>query len=116
MIIFYILLSAYILAVNFYAFLLVKTLRDEETQAEIDRQSAPIGVYQTEQKPPQKSLSKLIFTGFLGGAVTIYASMFILKYKRGDLLLMVLMPVLGVLNIYLFVMLFKNGLPFLLIR
>ena len=115
MLIFYILLVAYILAVNFYAFLLVKTLRDEEQQAEVTRQGEPLTLASGERKPPQKNLSKLIFTGVLGGAVTVYVCMFLLKYKRSDLLLMVLMPLLGVLNIYLFVMLFKNGLTFLIL-
>lgn len=117
MVLFYILLVAYILAVNFYAFLLVKSLRDTEREAEAVRQGEPIASATTEApKPPQKYLSKLIVTGVLGGAVTIYVCMFLLKYKRNDLLLMVLMPLLGVLNVYLFVMLFRNGLSFLLIR
>lgn len=119
MVIFYILLVAYILAVNFYAFLLVKTLKDEEREAEFLRQGAPLTNAQNAADPaqkPQKPLSKLIFTGVLGGAITVYVCMFLFKYKRSDLLLMVLMPLLGVLNIYLFVMLFRNGLTFLFIR
>ncbi len=115
MFIFYILLISYILAVNFYAFLLVKTLKTEEQQAEVMRQGEPLTLAGGNAKPPQKGLSKLIFTGILGGAVTIYVCMFLLKYKRSDLLLMVLMPLIGVLNIYLFVMLFKNGLTFLIL-
>ena len=116
MLIFYILLIAYILAVNFYAFLLVKSLRDEEREAELVQQGAPLTQTSPENKPVQKYLKKLLFTGVLGGATTVYVCMFILKYKRGDLLLMLLMPLLGVLNIYLFVSLFKNGPAFLFIR
>ena len=58
----------------------------------------------------------MLIAGAMGGAITIYVCMFILKYKRSDLLYMVLMPLLGVLNVYLFVLLFKSGFGFLLIR
>ena len=116
MLIFYILIIAYILAINFYAFLLVKTLRDEERQAEFIEQDPQLIQSPAENKPAQKYLKKLLLTGVLGGATTVYVCMFILKYKRGDLLLMLLMPLLGVLNIYLFVSLFKNGPGFLLLR
>lgn len=118
MILLYILLTAYIIAVNFYAFLLVKSLRDGEKTAELNRQAEPLSSASNPESQPIKdrSLGKLLLTGALGGAITIYVCMFILKYKRSDLLLMVLMPMLGVLNVYLFVLLFKSGFGFLLIR
>ena len=118
MILLYILLSAYIASVNFYAFLLVKNLRDQERAAETKRQAEPLVSAENSTTQPLKdrSLSKLLLTGALGGAITVYVCMFILKYKRSDLLLMVLMPLLGVLNVYLFVLLFKSGFGFLLIR
>jgi hypothetical protein len=111
-------LIAYIVAVNFYAFLLIKSLRDAEKTAEVNRQAEPLNSATNPDIQPLKdrSLGKLFLTGVLGGAITIYACMFILKYKRSDLLLMVLMPLLGVLNVYLFVLLFKSGFGFLLIR
>ena len=95
MLILYILLVAYILAVNFYSFLLVKSLRDKERQAEIDRQAAPLlEASQNEngtngKSPQEKYLGKLFIAGALGGAITIYLCMFLLKYKRSELLLMV---------------------------
>ncbi|MBR2023935.1 MAG: hypothetical protein IJ996_05430 [Clostridia bacterium] len=112
MIILYILLIAYILAVNFYAFLLLKTLKTQETENELAIQSA--------QKTPtpvksDKPIGKLLITGLLGGAITIYVCMFVMKYKRGDLLLMVLMPLLGVLNIYAWVLAFRSGFRFFLV-
>ena len=122
MILLYILLVAYILAINFYAFLLIKGLRDRERQAEVDRQAAPLidaaqtGDTQKEKHAPERYMSKLLIAGALGGAITIYVCMFLLKYKRSDLLLMVLMPLLGVLNVYMFVLLFKSGFGFFLIR
>ena len=131
MIILYILLIAYILSINFYAYLLIKSLRDkerdEETKRMVEKMSAP-----TSSTPPtvsatsaqnasaprvnEKVSSKLYITGLLGGAITIYLCMFLLKYRRSDLLLMVTMPLLGVLNIYLWVLLFRSGFPFFVVR
>ncbi len=121
MIILYILLIAYILAINFYAFLLVKSLRDKEREAEVRRQGEPLTQFErgeatSQPSQPEKYVGKLIITGLLGGAITIYACMFIFKFKRTELLLMVLMPLLGVLNIYLWVLLFRSGLSFFVIR
>ena len=125
MIILYIMLVAYILSINFYSFLLVKSLRDEEKKAELERQAAPlVDAARTSAEKPltqygknsDRSLGKLCIAGALGGAVTIYICMFLFKYKRANLLLMVLMPLLGVLNIYLFVLLFRSGFGFLVIR
>ena len=116
MIIVYILLVAYILAINFYAFLLVKSFRDKERERELRHESAPLS--DTMSQPPQNErfLGKLLITGALGGALTVYICMFIFKFRRSDLLLMVLMPLLGVLNVYLFVILFRSGFLFFRVR
>ena len=119
MIILYILLIAYILAVNFYAFMLVKQLRDKDREDELHRQAMPLSGNENVPTPspePQRVLGKLLTTGVLGGAITIYVCMFIFKWRRTELLLMVLMPLLGVLNVYIFVLLFRSGFGFLLIR
>lgn len=111
MIILYILLIAYLLAVNFYAFLYVKSLRDKE----LEKQSSTT----TPQAPVQntdKFIGKLCVTGILGGAITIYVCMFLFKFRRNDLLLMVLMPLFGVLNIYITILLFRSGFSFLFFR
>ena len=123
MILLYILLIAYIIAINFYAFILVKSLRDKEKQDELNATAEPLppseenqtenGRVQTKSNRP---ISKLCITGALGGALTIYVCMFILKYRRTELLLMVLMPLLGVLNVYLWVLLFRSGFSFFMIR
>lgn len=121
MLILYILLIAYILAVNFYAFLLVKSLRDQERRDELERQASPLAE-STENSPSKnrkvtdRPLGKLLLTGALGGAITVYVCMFLLKYRRTDLVLMVLLPVLGVLNVYLFVLLFRAGFGFFVVR
>ena len=117
-------LVAYILAINFYAFLLVKSLRDKEKQDEIKKQSDHISDFNvdtqknTNASTPQgdKFIGKLLITGLLGGAIAIYACMLIFKFQRSNLLLMVLMPLLGVLNVYFFVLTFRSGFGFLLIR
>ncbi len=138
MIILYILLVAYILAINFYAFVLVKSLRDKEREEEVYRQASPLAQHAVEPvqhasepvhnsaepapqnpspaKPPQKTLGKLLITGALGGAIAIYVCMFVFKFKRTELLLMVVMPLLGVLNVYLWVLLFRSGFSFLVLR
>ncbi len=138
MIILYILLIVYILAVNFYAFLLIKSLKDKEREVEMQHKHLQFNAYMPPsydknqpsatlnnntpippvptEKPQDKNAGKLCITGLLGGAITIYVCMFIFKYKRSDLLLMVLMPLLGILNIYFWVLLFKSGFGFLILR
>ena len=123
MVILYILLIAYILSINFYAFLLVKSFREKERELQVQQEiknlapsSEDIHAQSPSTSTAEKTTGKLCITGLLGGAITIYACMFALKYKRSDLLLMVLMPLLGVLNIYLFVLLFRSGFSFFLIR
>ena len=122
MIILYVLLVAYILAVNFYAFLLVKSLRDQEKQEELQKQAEPLisSTSTTSNSPTERffdrPFSKLFISGILGGAITIYVCMFIFKYKRNDLLLMITLPLLGVLNVYIFVLLFRSGFSFFIIR
>ena len=122
MVILYVLLVAYILAVNFYAFLLVKSLKEKEKQDELDRQSEPLSSYaepryeNAPQTPVQRPTGKLFLTGLLGGAIAIYVCMFVFKYKRSDLLLMVLMPLFAVLNVYIWVQLFRSGFSFFVLR
>ena len=121
MLILYLLLIAYIISINFYSFLLIKSLRDKEKQQEKEEALRALSSGQstestTPNKPPEKNLGKLFSAGLLGGAITIYVCMFLFKYKRSELLLMVFMPLLGVLNVYLWVILFKSGFSFFLIR
>ena len=91
---FYILFIAYILAINAYAFMLVRSLKDK---TEIDTTSPTVKQFD----------GKLALTGVLGGAIAIYVSMFVFKYRLSNLFLMILMPLLGVLNIFLFFALFR---------
>ena len=123
MILLYILLVAYILSVNFYAYLLVKSLRDKEREEEGKQiaiaLTAPTSTKNADPattRRAEKVSGKLYITGLLGGAITIYLCLFLLKYRRSDLLLMIVMPLLGVLNIYLWVLLFRSGFSFFVIR
>lgn len=92
MTILYVGLSVYILAVNFYAFRMLKTQRDGWEAGE----------------PVNKGDGKLILAAMLGGALTVYLTMFILRFRLSNLLLMIAMPLLAVLNIYCFVLGFRG--------
>ncbi|MBE7088288.1 MAG: hypothetical protein E7370_02020 [Clostridiales bacterium] len=98
MILLYIVFIVYIAAVNLYAVMLLKAQRDENGENE-----KPVGD------------GKLILCAIMGGAIGIYATMFILKYRLKNLLFMILMPVLAVFNIYLFMLAFKSGYSFLIV-
>lgn len=52
---------------------------------------------------------KLILTGVLGGALGIYLSMFVYKYRLTNFLLMVIMPLLITTSIYFIIYCFSNG-------
>ncbi len=96
MILLYILITVYILAVNFYAFRLIKSQRDE---FEAGGETGGYG--------------KLLLAAILGGAATIYASMFAMHYRLSNLLLMIVLPVLAVLNFYGFYLGYRSVWMFL---
>ena len=100
MLLVYIVIIVYILAVNFYAVLLIKSQRDEFGEDERLKKSGD---------------GKLILTAILGGAISIYVSMFIMRYRTKNLLLMITLPVIGVFNVYLFILAFRSGLTFFVI-
>ena len=119
MILLYIILIVYILAVNFYAFLSMRNLISSTQQAETTTNAKSEKSHKSEKtepvEPPQKKQReflpdwRLLVTGAAGGAITIYICMFIYKYKLNNLLLMVLMPVLAAINLYLWILLFTKG-------
>ena len=93
MIFLYVLLTVYILAVNFYAYRLVKTQREQWEQGD-----SPVG----------SGDSKLILAGLLGGALAVYIAMFAYRYRLSNFLLMIAMPVLAVANGYAFFLGFRG--------
>ncbi|MBD5585383.1 MAG: hypothetical protein HDQ88_09895 [Clostridia bacterium] len=99
MILLYIVFSVYIVAVNFYAVMLLKSQKDE-----FGSDTKPVGD------------GKIILTAILGGAIAIYISMFVMRYRLKNLLFMILMPVIGVLNVYFFYLAYRSGMTFLIVR
>ncbi len=100
MLLLYIIFIVYILAVNFYAVILLKTQRDESGEDESKMRGGD---------------GKLILTAILGGALGIYISMFIMRYRIKNLLLMILMPVIAVINVYFCIVAFRSGFTFLVV-
>ncbi len=100
MLLLYIIFIVYILAVNFYAVLLLRSQRDE---------------FDDNGSKPTSGDGKLILTAILGGAIAIYVSMFIMRYRLKNLLLMITMPVIGVLNVYIAVLAFRSGFTFFVV-
>ena len=97
MLLIYIIFIVYILAVNFYAVILLKTQRDEVCEDESKINGGD---------------GKIILTAILGGAIGLYVSMFIMRYRLKNLLLMILLLVIAVLNVWFFVAAFRSGFTF----
>lgn len=98
MVLIYTLFIVYILAINFYSFLLIKSQRDEYAETNNYRKSGD---------------GKLVLAAFLGGAITIYVTMFIFRYRTKSLFLMLIMPIIAVLNVYLAIAAFRYGATFI---
>ena len=86
-----ILLAVYVLAINFYAFWFMRSIKKEKP---------------TEQKQHDSRLSLI---AALGGGLTIYACMFIFKTRLDNLFFMVAVPVLTALHVYLWFFGFRYG-------
>ena len=95
----YILVIVYLIAVNFYGILMLHF--QKKAREEGDDENITI------------SDTKLLFTGFLGGALGIFVFMFIFKYRLKSLLMMVLMPLFIALNVYIVVTGLSGGFTFM---
>ena len=80
MIFLYVLLTVYIAAVNFYGFRFIKLQRDSADAGE-----TPAG----------------------DGRLSIYISMFAMRYRLSSFVLMVFLPLLAVFNLYCFYMAYR---------
>lgn len=97
MLLLYIIFTVYILAINSYSVILLLSQRNE---------------YLSDDKKLNSGDGKLLLSALLGGAVGIYVTMFITKFKLKNMLLMVLMPVIGVINVWFFVLAYRSGFTF----
>lgn len=93
----YVLTIVYILAINFYAFTLLKSQKTAEESC---------------QNSPVRD-GKLLFTALLGGSVGIIISALITKHRYKSMFIIVLMPVLAVLNGYIFYLFLSSGINYL---
>ena len=83
MVLLYIILSVYIVAVNCYAVMLLVSQRNEFG----DNPAKPTGD------------GKIILAAILGGALAIYVSMFVMRYRIKNILFMILMNLLFAVDI-----------------
>ena len=91
----YVLLIAYVVAINFYGVLMLHF--QKKARKDGDEENITI------------SDTKLFLAGLLGGATGIFVFMFIFKYRLKSLFMMVFMPVLIALNVYVLVLVFNHG-------
>ncbi len=98
MLLLYIIFAAYIIAVNVYSVMLLLSLRNE---------------YMLDESKLNAGDGKLILSAILGGAIGIYVTMFITRFKLKNMLLMILLPVIAVLNVWFCVLAFRSGFTFI---
>jgi uncharacterized membrane protein YsdA (DUF1294 family) len=68
--------------------------------------------YLNDQTKLNSGDGRIILAAILGGAIGIYVTMFITKYKLKNILLMIIIPVIGVLNVYFFIVALRSGFTF----
>lgn len=100
MVLLYIIFTVYILAINFYSVMLLLWQKNE---------------YLRDESKLNSGDGRLILSALLGGAIGIYVAMFITKFKLKNMLFMILMPVIGALNIWFFVLAYRSGFTFVVL-
>lgn len=85
MVLIYAAIATYLLSINFYCMLFVRS------QKKLYNEGAP---------SKKNAKGKLLLASALGGAIAAYTTMLVVKYKLDDLLLMIALPVIAVINVY----------------
>ena len=98
MLMLYIILATYIAAVNVYSVMLLLSQRNE---------------FLSDEDKLHSGDGKLLLSALLGGAIGIYVTMFITRFKVKNMFLMIALPVIGVLNVWFFVLAFRSGFTFI---
>lgn len=98
MLLLYIIIATYIAAVNVYSVMLLLSQRNE---------------FLIDESKLNSGDGKLLLTAILGGAIGIYVTMFITRFKLKNMLLMITLPVIAVLNVWFFIIAFRSGLTFI---
>lgn len=98
MLLLYIILGTYIAAVNVYSVMLLLSQRNE---------------FLYDENKSHTGDGKLLLSALLGGAIGIYVTMFITRFKIKNMLLMIALPVIGVLNVWFFILAFRSGFTFI---
>ena len=93
MILLTVLLSTYILAVNYYAF---RLLKKQQEDTDVGDMQAGHGD------------GRLLLISAMGGAIAVFVTMFVLRYRLDSMLLMIVLPLLAVVNIYCFYLGFRS--------
>lgn len=96
----YIVFTVYIIAINFYSVMLLISQKNE---------------YLTDESKLNSGDGKLILSALLGGALGIYVTMFITRFKLKNMLFMILMPVIGALNVWFIVLAYRSGFTFIVL-
>ena len=91
-----ILFAVYILAINLYSFMLVRSQK----------------IQRAETGESKINDVKIFLTGAIGGALGVFVSTFILSYRKDSLLFMVVMPLLIAVNVYFLVLGFYTDFNF----
>lgn len=90
-----ILIGVYLISVNLYSFLLLRSQKKAREEGEDNIRDI-----------------RLFISAILGGAIGIYVGMLCLKYRLKNFLLMVTMPILITITIYIVIMAFVNNFWF----
>ena len=96
----YIVFTVYIIAINFYSIMLLISQKNE---------------YLIDESKLNSGDGKLILSALLGGALGIYVTMFITRFKLKNMLFMILMPVIGALNVWFIVLAYRSGFTFIVL-